>query len=77
MTDDAAPIVHAIRGASGVDRYRISNRSGTYVKAITETGYLFTRDAAQAALFDRLSAISEPIVMASHRPSFYFDLVEK
>jgi hypothetical protein len=47
MTD---PIVYAIRGASGADRYRISNRAGTFVREVTETGYLFTRDVGKSGI---------------------------
>jgi hypothetical protein len=63
---------------AGMDaqRYIISDRKGTYVKSIGHDGsYVFTTDRSQAALFDRLSAITQPIVAAWRKLSFYFDEV--
>jgi hypothetical protein len=65
-----------IIGGTDARRYIISDRNKTYVKSIGDDGsYAFTTDRSEAALFDRLSAITQPIVEAWRTPSFYFDEV--
>jgi hypothetical protein len=39
--------------------------------------YTFTDDLGEAARFDRLACIIQPIVEARRRPSYYFDQVAK
>jgi hypothetical protein len=64
----------AVERLAEVDRYHISDRKGLYVSEMLESGlYRFTRDVKEAAVFDRLSAITQPIVDAQSSPSFYFD----
>ena len=66
---------------TGACDYLISDRKTPpqYVKTATQNArgdleYTFTSDVAEAARFDRLAAITSPIVEAQHTPSFFFDL---
>lgn len=55
--------------------YIISDRKGTFIKRLIAYGeYEFTTKRADAALFDRLYAITQPIVRADKPGTpFYFD----